>query len=314
MSASTSLIVKYRPTGLADFIGQDAIIPSVVAVLEKRNAQAFLIDGPSGCGKTSLARVCATMLGAVELVEVDAATYASVEDVRQLTTALQYRPLTGTVRAFIIDECQRLSKQAWDALLKSIEEPPSWVTWFFCTTDPARVPDTIKTRCVRFGVKSVPWQVLYEQLVAPVAAAEEFAAAAADPVLRLCAKEAGGSPRQALSNLALCASLTNAMQAADALASASESPEAVELARALVKRPSWREIQSIINKLTDYEPESIRRVVVNYVAKAVLAADSDKTAVAGLSILAAFNSPFYAGEGMAPVLLACGRLYHAKDS
>lgn len=305
---SDVLHLKYRPQSLADVIGQDHLIAPLQQVLTKRSAHSFLFDGPAGCGKTSLARICAAAFGATEVIEVDAATYASVDNVRMLTANLQYSSLTGQ-RALIIDECHRLSKQAWDALLKSIEEPPDWVTWFFCTTDPGRVPDTIKTRCARFSVRAVPWQVLVDQLLLPVAEIEGLVAS--EPVVRLCAKEARGSPRQALVNLALCANFTEAVGAADALASALESAEAVELARALVKGEPWANILKLLNALSELDPESVRRVVVSYVSAALLGAESEKSAAKGMAILAAFGTPFYPGDGVAPVLLACGRLFFA---
>src|SRR5690606_26160491 len=101
--------------------------------IENNEAQTFLLSGPSGCGKTTLARIAAAKAGcdAHAVIEVDAATNSSIENMRALQEGAQFQPLGGDRRAYIIDEAHGLSKQAWDSMLKIVEEPPAHILWFF---------------------------------------------------------------------------------------------------------------------------------------------------------------------------------------
>lgn len=301
-----TLITKYRPATFAEVIGQDGIIRSLKANLAKKSSHAFLFAGPSGCGKTTLARIVATELGCEghDLQEIDAATFTGIDDMRAITQALQYRPLgEGKIKCILIDECHALSKAAWQSLLKSIEEPPAWVYWFFCTTDPARVPETIKSRCSKYELKEVPSATLTDWLLE---IATEEGSPPAEAIIELCAREAKGSPRAALSNLAACQGAKSKDEAATLLKSVLESSEAVELARALVGNKPWFAIQEILRGLKDQNPENVRHVVRAYVTTILLS--SPKQSEQLFAILEAFGKPFPSGDGISPVLLACGSL------
>lgn len=120
--------------------------------------QTVLLHGPTGCGKTTAARIMAEMLRQVydvDLIERNAADLNGVDAARQLAQLASVRPLHG-VRVFILDECQRLSKDAQDVLLIPTEEPPPWVYWFFCTTEPSKISKTLTGRCYRVEVSELP--------------------------------------------------------------------------------------------------------------------------------------------------------------
>lgn len=295
---------KYRPTEFKAVIGQDTIVRSLQDVLAKKTNHTFMLSGPSGTGKTTLARIAAAKLGNRTPTEIDAATFTGIDDMRQITSVLNYRPLHDDNLVIIIDECQALSKNAWQSLLKSLEEPPAWVYWFLCTTDPAKVPANIQTRCTKYELKEVRVQDL-EDLLFDIAKQEDLSCS--DDIISSCAREAQGSPRAALVNLGVCASVKNNIEALELLKSAAESREAVELVRALIERKPWPKIQTILEGLKDQNPESVRHVVRAYVTKVIMGSNG-KGMTSSLAILEAFSKPFPTSDGISPLVLAVGSL------
>lgn len=308
----TTLHVKYRPTTFSGVIGQDEVVRSLKKVLAKGLSRAFLFSGPSGTGKTTLARIVAAQVGCspqdIRLGEHDAATNTGIDAMRAIQEMLEYRPISGGVRALIIDECQSLSKPAWQSLLKTLEEPPEWGYWFLCTTEPARVPAAAMTRCVRYALKPVPQSKLVE-LLTQVADFEGIDLGEdSGRIITLCAREAIGSPRQALVNLSACAAARSVVEARTLLRSAEGVREAVDLARALVRGAAWAEVQALLSDLQETSPESIRHVVRAYATKAVLGAKSEDAAARGMTILEAFSEACSPHDGISPIVLACGEV------
>lgn len=260
------------------------------------------------CGKTTLARIGAREMGSSEhdIQEINAAKFTGVDDMRTLTNSIEYRPFgEDTFKSIILDECHQLTKASWNSILKYLEEPPPWVGWFLCTTELNKVPETIKTRCARYEMKPVSRQLLFE-LVSTTAKFEKFKLT--DGILELCAKEANGSPRQALVNLGVCAEAHDRTEAAELLKSAAEGSLAFELAKALLEGRGWPVIQRILGDLKDQNPESIRQVVRDYVTKVVLGTDKEERAGPACEILDAFGTPFLSGDGISPVVLACAKV------
>lgn len=307
---SETLALKYRPTALDQVIGQEPVVRALEKIVEKRSSHAFLFIGNSGIGKTTLARIVAALLGAepVDIIEVDAAKYNGIDEMRLLTDGLRYRPLhEGRMKALILNECHRLSGNAWDSLLMSMEEPPEHVVWFLTTTDAAKVPKAVVTRCTKLELKPVPWQEILTYLLRPVVEAEELEID--DKILGICAREANGSPRQALANLALCSAATDEKEAATLLRSAVLSEGPIELARALInKLLPWEQMMAILDKLKEDNPESVRHVVNAYAAKVALGAKTPRAAARALAVIDSFAQPFNSSDGIAPLLLAVGRL------
>lgn len=259
--AGESLQTKYRPKTLDEVRGQHHIKAGLSAVLAEGKQQAFLFDGPSGTGKTTLARICAAAMDCTEVEEIDGATHTGVESMRETAAHANYRPLDGGNRAFIVDECHRLSRQAWESLLKDIEEPPKGVYWFFCTTEPEKIIKTVQTRCVQFTLKEVAYKQLL-MLLADVCTAEGLDVS--EDVLDVCADTAGGSPRQALVNLATVKHCTTAEEAKAALNRAPGSKEAVDLARMLAKSWTFPDAVALLKSLGSESPESVRLTVFHY--------------------------------------------------
>ena len=218
---------KYRPQTFAEVIGQEAMVRTLSnAIAEGRIAQAFILTGVRGVGKTTTARIIARALNCIgadgtgaptispcgecvhcrsiaedrhiDVIEMDAASRTGVDDIRDLTEGVRYRPVSARYKVYIIDEVHMLSKNAFNALLKTLEEPPPDVKFVFATTEVHKVPVTVLSRCQRFSLRRVP----IEQLIAhyrQIAAAE--AVEITPPALALIARAADGSVRDGLSLL-----------------------------------------------------------------------------------------------------------------
>lgn len=217
-----SLYRKYRPQTPDEVLGQEHVVRALVgSVREGRLAHAFLFCGPRGTGKTSTARILAKMVNCekgptpepcgeceqclrirdgshLDVVEIDAASHGGVDDARELRERAPTAPAMGREKVYILDEAQRLSREAFDALLKLFEEPPLGVRFVLCTTEPHKMPATIVGRCQRFDFRRAAGDVLAGHLVR-VAADEDVKLSheAAEAI----ARQAEGSFRDALSLL-----------------------------------------------------------------------------------------------------------------
>ena len=172
---------KYRPKKISDVIGQDFAVKTIKNAFESdKLAHAFLLTGIRGVGKTTIARIIAMGLNCSafgkpvsdpcnqcnnckeiiedrfdEVLELDAASHTSVDDIREIISYVKYRPTKGNYKVFIIDEVHMLSNSAFNALLKTIEEPPEYVKFIFCTTELNKIPVTILSRCQKFELSRV---------------------------------------------------------------------------------------------------------------------------------------------------------------
>src|SRR5688572_9259415 len=218
---------KYRPQGFDQLIGQEAMVRTLAnAIRRERLAHAFLLTGVRGVGKTSTARLIAKSLNCIgpdgeggptiepcgvcepcraiaegrhiDVVEMDAASHTGVDDVREIIEAVRYAAVSARYKVYIIDEVHMLSKNAFNALLKTLEEPPAHVKFLFATTEVNKVPVTVLSRCQRFDLRRIPAERLAEHF-GHVAQAETVDV---EPeALALIARAAEGSARDGLSIL-----------------------------------------------------------------------------------------------------------------
>ena len=218
---------KYRPQTFSALIGQDAMVQTLGnAIKRDRLAHAFLMTGVRGVGKTSTARLIAKALNCIgpdeqggptidpcgvcepcraiaegrhiDVIEMDAASHTGVDDVREIIDASRYSAVSARYKIYIVDEVHMLSKNAFNALLKTLEEPPPHVKFLFATTEVNKVPITVLSRCQRFDLRRIPSDTLAAHF-ARVCAAEQVAA---EPeALALIARAAEGSARDGLSIL-----------------------------------------------------------------------------------------------------------------
>src|SRR3569623_839117 len=218
---------KYRPQNFDQLIGQDAMVQTLAnAISRGRLAHAFLLTGVRGVGKTSPARLIAKALNCIgpdgqggptidpcgvcepcraitegrqiDVIEMDAASHTGVDDVREIIDASRYSAVSARFKIYIIDEVHMLSKNAFNALLKTLEEPPAHVKFLFATTEVNKVPVTVLSRCQRFDLRRIPADALAAHF-AEVSAKEGVEV---EPVaLALIARAAEGSARDGLSIL-----------------------------------------------------------------------------------------------------------------
>ena len=168
-----ALARKYRPKKLTELIGQDIFVSTIQnALSSNRLAHAYLFSGVRGVGKTTAARILAhlfngeneTLGNPIDLQEVDSARYTGVNEMRELLDGIKYRPSNWKYKVYILDEVHMLSNAAVSSLLKNLEEPPEHVKFIFCTTEPRKIPATIISRCQRFDLKRVEFNVLAKYL------------------------------------------------------------------------------------------------------------------------------------------------------
>ena len=218
----TALARKWRPRTFAELIGQDHVRRALVNALETgRVHHAFLFTGTRGVGKTTIARILAKCLNCetgvtptpcgqcascreidagrfVDLIEVDAASRTKVDDTRELLDNVQYAPTRGRYKVYLIDEVHMLSTHSFNALLKTLEEPPPHVKFLLATTDPQKLPVTVLSRCLQFNLKRIP----LAQIAAHLRAILEKEGIEFEPAgLALVAQAADGSMRDGLSLL-----------------------------------------------------------------------------------------------------------------
>jgi DNA polymerase-3 subunit gamma/tau len=217
-----ALYRRYRPQTPAEVLGQDHVVRALTgAIREGRLHHAFLFCGPRGTGKTSTARILAKMVNCeqgptaepcgtcsqcvavrdgthLDVVEIDAASHGGVEDARELREKAPTAPVQGREKVYIIDEAQRLSREAFDALLKVFEEPPAGVRFVLATTEPHKMPATIVGRCQRFDFRRFTLETLSDQLIS---IASQEGATLTPSAAHTIAQQAQGSSRDALSML-----------------------------------------------------------------------------------------------------------------
>ena len=193
-----SLAVKYRPTSWEEVTEQKSIVIILNKQIESGDIKhSMLFCGKSGGGKTTCARLYAQKLGSIP-IEIDAASNNGVDNVRNIIAEAQERSLSSKYKVFIFDEAHMLSTAAWNAMLKTIEEPPAHTIFIFCTTDPQKIPATILNRVQRYNFTSISYQGIYSRLKF-VADKEEIEYN--DSALEYIANLADGSMREALSLL-----------------------------------------------------------------------------------------------------------------
>src|SRR5688572_3272779 len=214
---------KWRPQRFDDVVGQQPVTRTLRnAIASGRLAHAFVFAGPRGCGKTTTARILARALNCVkgptgdpcgecdacieiaqgrdmDVLEIDAASNTGIDNIREVVIAgLSIAPARDRYKIFVIDEVHQLSNQSFNALLKSIEEPPSHVVFMMATTELHKIPDTILSRSQVFEFRAISARVIAEQL-RKIAEAEKIEVS--DPALALIARSAEGSMRDAQSAL-----------------------------------------------------------------------------------------------------------------
>src|SRR3954449_3812715 len=213
---------KYRPQSFADVVNQEHVRTTLGnAIRQNRIAHGYIFSGQRGTGKTTVARILARCLNcingptdqpcgqcascieiaqgnAVDVIEIDAASNRGINEMRELRENVRYRPARDRYKVFIIDEAHQITSEAFNALLKTLEEPPEWVVFILCTTESHKIPVTIASRCQQFSFRSVD----YDELVGRMRwICEQEGIQADDEALGILAHVGEGSVRDSLSAL-----------------------------------------------------------------------------------------------------------------
>ena len=296
---------KWRPQDFDGLVGQEAIVTALRnAVRDQRIAQAYLFSGIRGVGKTTAARLLAKALNCengpaenpcnectacreitsgsdIDVLEIDAATYSKVEQVRELTESLRYGPARDRRKVVVLDEVHRLSRQAFDALLKIVEEPPAHLTFIFATTEIEAVPATILSRCQEFHFRRVPANELVAHL-RKICDAEPIDAS--DTALRLIARAGEGSVRDSvalLDQLATFGGGSVAEEDASRLLGGLDAATFETVLRAMLSGDGaalTRQVESIEDR--GYDPRSAFAQTLDYIRDALhLALDADSARI-----------------------------------
>ena len=264
---------KYRPTDFSGLIGQDSLVQTLSnAIKTSRIAHGFLLTGIRGVGKTTTARIIAKTVNCLnieyegklvkscgkcdnctrilmnnhpDIYEMDAASRTGVSDIRDLIETLRYLPLIAKYKIYIIDEVHMLSTSAFNALLKTLEEPPSHVKFIFATTEVRKIPITIISRCQSFDLKRISTEVLSNYLEEIL---EKEGIKAEKPPLNLIAEYAGGSARDALSLL-------------DQAISHSENIINVETVKEMLGISSKHELLALFAAIVDFDTANALKIL-----------------------------------------------------
>ena len=335
----TVLARRFRPQTFSEVVGQAHVAQALKnAITGGRVAHAYLFTGARGVGKTSMARILAKALNCpnasdanpcnvcdicqgiasghdVDVLEIDGASNRRIDDIRLLRSNVGVKPMRARYKIYIIDEVHMLTNEAFNALLKTLEEPPPNVKFVFCTTEPNKVPDTILSRCQRFDFAPIATQQIVERLH-EIAAAEGYQADAA--ALELVARRAGGSMRDSQSLfdqlLAYGGKSISAQDVHRLLGTASDE-RLIEIADGIINRQPDRAIElfdralaegvqlgELVDQLLDYHRDLM-----------VIAAGAEAT---GLSSVASTHRPTLADQarrwGLPTVVAALQLLAETK--
>lgn len=307
------LHIKYRPKTFDEVIGQDDIVKSLKGLFDAKSfPHAVLLSGNSGTGKTTIARIIATNLGCLpsNLIEMDGGTAAGVDDTRELVEFSRYSGIgTSPIKVLIVDEVQNLSKKAWDALLKTIEQPPAFIYFVFCTTELEKIPTTIKTRCHRFNLAPVKEADIYP-LLEVINELEGFNLS--PETLVTINKFSEGSPRNTLVNLSKCRECKTPDEAKQLLLTNQEFPQIEAFLKLISKRTTtWEQVKPYLAQLKGADMEALRRQIFGWMNGCLTAewTKDERDILFYIKALDVFSQPIYTNH-IGYITLALGRLFY----
>ena len=290
-----ALYRKWRPASWGEVVGQEHIVQTLQNAVEgDRVAHAYLFAGPRGTGKTTCARLLAKAVNCLDekpgnrpcnqcknciavnegrfmdLIEIDAASNTSVDDVRDLRDKITFSPSQGKFKVYIIDEVHMLSTSAFNALLKTLEEPPSHVIFILATTEIHKIPATVLSRCQRYEFRRIPIQLIILKLRD---LCKDEGIDIQDETLSMIARQSTGSLRDAISLIDQLSSMSKqiSLETAQEMMGTATNQAVLELVNALVERTHASGLE-IIHKTLDAggDPRQFGRQIVDYLRNVLL--------------------------------------------
>lgn len=304
MEEKMELYRKYRPGTLDEMVGNEATIKALKKELEN-GSHVFLMTGPAGCGKTTLARIIAKEVGAGELSirEVNSADNRGIDTAREIMEQMRFNPSDGSSMVWILDEMHMITTAGQNALLKALEDTPSHVYFFLCTTDPQKLIEPLKTRCSTIKVSPLNNDEM-TYLLKRTARAEKIKIGS-EVYEKICELANGGS-RKGLKLLAKVIYLDSDEERLEVLEKTgdeSETPETIELCRALISKGcNWSKLAGILRELDMSDPEKIRMAVMGYMNACLL---KGKPTLEIVSTMQAFGANNTYSNGKFQITIAC---------
>jgi DNA polymerase III gamma/tau subunit len=260
---TTEIYKRYRPKNWEDVIGQESAVAVLKEKLEKGEVpHSLLFTGPSGCGKTTAARILRRKLDCKErdFNEINASSTRGIDMIRSIQDEMQLSPW-GKCKIFFLEECHSLSREAMEASLLILEDTPAHVYFFLATTNPTKLIDAIRTRCMPIEFKSLNRANLQLLLTTVL---EKEKAGLPESVTNKLIETADGSARRILVNLEKVIGLGSEQEQLDAIQSLEENDDAFKIVKALLwehSKTKWSDVQNILRNMTE-EPEGIRRLIL----------------------------------------------------
>lgn len=296
------LYKKYRPIKFDEMIGNESTLASLKNMIAKDSLpHTILFSGPSGCGKTTLARICASELGCtdndISELNMSHKELRGIEGANQMVSNIGYKSLTGNKRVMILDEVDQMTPDAQKLMKKVLEDTPSHVWFFLCTTKPEKLIRDIITRSTQIQVELINSRTLASYMRT---LAEREGKQLGAGVSRRIAEASEGSVRKAVVFLQQVLEVEEEQQE-DLVnrITMEENAEVIELCRALMKKANWSTIGDMLKNLKE-EPESVRYAVLGYFNTVLLNNEDARSA----EIIMRFSEPFY-NSGKAGLTLAC---------
>ena len=286
------LALKYRPKKFSEVVGQEATIKTLMSALDKKNlANAYLFSGLRGSGKTTTARIFAKALQCsqgesstpceecencimanenrhIDIIEMDAASNRKIEDIKEIIEHTRYKPTIGRYKIFIIDEAHMLTREAENALLKTLEEPPEYVKFILATTDPLKLPSTILSRTQHYRFTKIDTALIKSHLEYILASENiEYEPKA----LELLAKSGNGSLRDTITLLDQAIAYSKGNITLDSVVDMLGviNPEIIDEIFNLVLNQKKDEVKNIIHTIANYDIESILDEIMSYLKEAL---------------------------------------------